>query len=205
MAISGDTFMFLKFFGKKSKKSDLAVIDRAVVSHGVDTGMNYCPTCGDEYRTDIASCAVCDVALVSGIEKLAEMQAAQQAMGERSMDISPEDELVNIRKGPLKDMKALRRLLAAERIPALLAGDAGGCARGCGGPELYLQIKKSDTALAADVLSRDFIRSTALNTYDLSNAQAVFNPLDAETVCPACGCRFSPTVGACPECGLCFE
>ncbi len=197
--------MFLKFFGKKSGKNNQAVIDRAAIFHGIDREMNYCPCCGDEFRADIDTCAVCDIALISGTEKLAGAQAAQQAFGERSMDISPEDELVNIRKGPLKDMKALRKLLAAERIPALLAGDADGCAKGCCGPELYLQIKKSDTVMAADVLSREFIRSTALNTYDLSNAQAVFNPLDAETVCPACGCRFSPTVGACPECGLCFE
>ncbi len=197
--------MFLKFFGKKPERNDLAAIDRAAISHGIDTEMNYCPSCGDEYRADITTCAVCDIALVSGVEKLAGMQAAQQAFGRRSMDISPEDALVNIRKGSIKDMKALRRLLAAERIPALLAGDADGCAKGCCGPELYLQIKESDTAMAVEVLSREFIRSTALNTYDLSNAQAVFNPLDAETICPACGGRFSPTVGACPECGLCFE
>ena len=197
--------MFLKFFAKKPGRNDQGVIDRATIFHGIDTEMNYCPSCGDEYRADIATCAVCDIALVSGAEKLAGMQAAEQAMGERSMDIAAEDELVTVRKGPLKDMKALRKLLAAERIPALLAGDADGCGKGCCGPELYLQIKKSDTALAADVLRREFIRSTALDTYDLSTAQAVFNPLDTETVCPACGCRFSPTVGACPECGLCFE
>lgn len=197
--------MFLKFFGKKTGKNHQSVIDQAAISHGVDIEMNYCPSCDDEYRIDISNCATCNLALISGKEKLARLQAVQQVFGERSMDISPEDELVNIRKGPLKDMKSLQKILASQRIPALLAGDEGGCAKGCCGPELYLQIKKNDLETAAEVLTREFIRTTALDTHDLSNAQAVFNPLDAETVCPACGCRFSPTVGACPECGLCFE
>lgn len=195
--------MFLKFFGKKPGTN--GVIDRVAIAHGIDPEMNYCPSCGDEYRPDIGNCAVCRITLISGIDKLAGMQAAQLAFGQRSMDISHKDELVTVRKGPLKDMKVLRKLLAAERIPALLAGDEDGCGKGCCGPELSLQIKKSDMTVAAEVLSKEFIRSTALDTYDLSNAQAVFNPLEAETLCPACGSRFSPTVGACPECGLCFE
>ena len=197
--------MFLKFFGKKSGKNDQSIVDKVAVLHGIDTELNYCPSCGDEYRIDIRQCAACKIDLISGTEKLAMIEAAQQSFGERSMDISPEDELVNIRKGPLKDMKTLQKVLAGERIPAILAGDEGGCAKGCCGPELYLQIKKKDIDLATEVLTREFIRSTALDMHDLSNAQAVFNPQDAETVCPACGCRFSPTVGACPECGLCFE
>ncbi|HAM58636.1 MAG TPA: hypothetical protein DCQ64_25780 [Candidatus Rokubacteria bacterium] len=120
------------------------------------------------------------------------------------MDISPEDDLVNIRKGSLHDMKQLRRVLAAERIPALIAGDES-CGRGCCGPELLLQIKRVDVDEALKVLAKDFIKSTCLDSYDLSNAQAVFDHQAAETVCPACGCRFSPTVGACPDCGLSFE
>lgn len=197
--------MFLKFFGKKSVKNDRSIIDQAAISHGIDTELNYCPSCGDEYRTDVSYCVACDIALISGTEKLAKIQAAQEAFGERSMDISPDDELVNIRKGPLNEMKALQKILAGERIPAVLAGEEGGCDKGCCGPELYLQIKKNDMHLVSEVLTREFVRSTALDMHDLSNAQAVFNPQDVETVCPACGCRFSPTVGACPECGLCFE
>jgi len=95
--------------------------------------------------------------------------------------------------------------LREERIPAILVGDEDGCGRGCCGPELYLQIKEEDLQPASEVLTREFIESTALDSHDLSNAHAVFDHLAAETVCPACGCRFSPTVGACPECGLCFE
>ena len=167
--------------------------------------MNYCPSCGDEYRADICHCGICKIPLISGSEKLAIILAKQEAQEERSMDILPEDELVNIRKGPLNDMKKLQNLLALERVPAILAGDEGGCAKGCCGPELYLQIKKDDMQMATEVLAKDFVKSTALDSHDLSNAAAVFDQLATETVCPACGCKFSPTVGACPECGLCFD
>jgi hypothetical protein len=144
--------------------------------------------------------------LVSGRVELERIKAKQAALAGRSMEILLTDELVNIRKGPLKDMKTLQKLLAVERVPSILAGEQGGCcAKGCGGPELILQIKKEDIPIATEVLTRDFIKSTALDSHDLMHATAVFDQQAAETVCPACGCRFSPTVGACPECGLCFE
>jgi transposase-like protein len=197
--------MFLKIFGKKSEKNNESQTDRGAIVHGIDHEMNYCPSCKDEYRAGISHCAVCNTPLISGREQLERVREKQQALAERSMEILITDELVNIRKGPLKDMKTLQRLLANERIPAILAGDEGGCAKGCCGPELYLQIKKDDIPVATEVLTREFIKSTALDSHDLMNATAVFDHLATETVCPACGCRFSPTVGACPECGLCFE
>jgi len=197
--------MFLKFFGKKPENNSQSPSNGGGLVHGIDREMNYCPSCGDEYRPDIKHCGACNIPLVSGREKLDMVMASQDALSERSMNISPEDELVSIRKGPLKDMKTLQKVFAVERIPAILAGDEGDCAKGCCGPELYLQIRKEDMQLATEVLAREFIKSTALDSHDLSNADAVFNHLDTETVCPACGCRFSPTVGACPECGLCFE
>jgi len=197
--------MFLKFFGKKPGKNSESQAEQGTIVDGIDIEMNYCPSCNDEYRSDIKSCAACNVQLISGTEKLARVRGEQNTLAERSMEISPEDELVNIRKGPLKDMKTLQKVLAEERVPAILASDEGGCAKGCCGPELYLQIKKEDMPVAMEILSREFIKSTALDSHDLSNAAAVFDHLAAETICPACGCRFSPTVGACPECGLCFE
>ncbi len=197
--------MFLKFFGKKSAKVNTSQIDRATIVYGIDHEMNYCPLCKDEYRTDVSHCSGCNVPLISGMEHLARVREKQQVLAERSMEIAETDELVTIRKGPVTDMKTLQKLLAEERIPAILLGDKGGCGKGCCGPELHLQIKKEDIPLAGDVLTREFIRSTALDSEDLLNAEAVFDHLAAETVCPACGCKFSPTVGACPECGLSFE
>ncbi len=197
--------MFLKFFGKKTGKADQSPADRATKVHGIDYEMNYCPSCKDEYRADVRYCGACNVPLITGREQLERIKAKQRALSERSMEIADTDELVTIRKGSVTDMKTLQKLLAEERIPAILFGEKAGCGKGCCGPELYLQIKKEDIPLADEVLTREFIRSTALDSEDLLNATVVFDHQAAETVCPACGCRFSPTVGACPECGLCFE
>lgn len=197
--------MFLKFFGKKSEKSSESPSHKGRLVRGIDTEMNYCPSCGDEFRADILSCGICNQALMSGRDKLQMVMQKEEAKSTRSMEIFPEDELVNIRKGPVKDIKSLQKLLAQERIPAIIAGDESSCKKGCCGPELFLQIKKEDIPAATKVLARDFMKSTALDSHDLLRADAVFDHLAAETVCPACGCKFSPTVGACPECGLCFE
>lgn len=195
--------MFIKFFGKKTSVDAVAQNDGQLV-HGIDPAMNYCPNCEDEFRGDIVKCPTCDVALMTGEEKLECKIAETKSSSLRSMDISSDDELVSIRKGPLKDVKSLQRILATERIPSILAGDEGTCGKGCCGPEMILQIKREDMEAAEGVLARDFVKSTALNIEDLKHADVIFDERAAETVCPACGCKFSPTVGACPECGLCF-
>lgn len=197
--------MFLKFFRKKSGKNSGGENREPRLVDGIDREMYYCPSCGDEYRPGIASCVTCLVPLISGREKLDRLARERETLGRRSMELSPEDELVSIRKGSLADLKYLRQVLAREQIPALLAGDEANCGRGCCGPEMLLQIKKEDVDAALAVLAKDFVKSTALDSHDLSNAQAVFDHQARETRCPACGCGFSPTVGACPECGLSFE
>ncbi len=197
--------MFLKFFGKKSEKELVSPRNVAKDDFGIDPEMSYCPSCGDEYRAGVSECAACSIILISGREKLEKVKAEKESFEGRSMVISPEDSLVNIRKGPLKDIKYQQKLLAGERVPAIIAGDENSCGKGCCGPEMYLQIKEEDSGRALEILARDFARSTALDSYDLSNAAVVFDQQAKETSCPACGCTFSPTVGACPECGLCFE
>ena len=195
--------MFLKFFGKK-KSSGSSAQDVGQLVNGIDPEMNYCPDCEVEFRSDIRKCPSCNVSLMTGKEKIVQQSAESESFNSRNMQISPDDELVSIRKGPLKDMKVLQKMLEKERIPAILAGDENTCNKGCCGSEMILQIKSTDMDEAAEVLARDFVKSTALNVEDLKHADVVFDEQAAETVCPACGCKFSPTVGACPECGLCF-
>ncbi len=197
--------MFLKFFGKKESKEKSDDSSAGRLAHGVDVEMNYCPRCEDEFRSDIDTCPSCQISLVSGEERLQHVMAHAEQFSGRSMEISADDDLVVARKGLLKDVKALQKILAAERIPSMIAGDENGCGKICCGPEMYLHIKKEDIELASEVLARDFVKSTALNINDLKHADVVFDEHAKETVCPACGCSFSPTVGACPECGLCFS
>ncbi len=196
--------MFLKFFGKNNttKHKSQSVEDN---QHLFDTEMTYCPSCGDEYRADIVDCFSCKIPLISGSEKIALEKERNAHLQDRSMEFLPGDEMVDIRKGGLQDIKYLQKILAAELIPSLVVSDEDNCKKGCCGPEMFLQIRKADTAGAMEVLARDFVKSTSLKSHDLKNAEAVIDLNAAETLCPACGCLFSPTVGACPECGLCFE
>jgi hypothetical protein len=193
--------MFLNFLQKKSG----AAKERRQ-GQAIDKAMNYCPGCGDEFRSDIDSCPVCRLVLRRGQELLAESEAREADWAGRDMNISPEEELVALRQGPLLELKALRRLLAAERVPALLSGDpAGGCRRGCGGPVLSLLVRVVDLPLATRVATADFLRTTAMDDDQLLRASTVIADQAAEMLCPACGGRFPASVGACPDCGLCLD
>jgi hypothetical protein len=169
-----------------------------------DPELKYCPRCDEEYREDFKICASCDVDLISGRDKIAAEETAKAKLTSRSMDIGPDDEVANIRKGPLGEMKQLQVLLAANTIPALVAGEKGSCGKGCCGTEFYLQIKVSDGQDATDVLAREFTRTTALDSHDLSTAYAVFDTGAEASTCPACGTKFSTSQSTCPDCGLCF-
>jgi len=171
----------------------------------IDPDLNYCPQCDEEYREDFKTCAACNISLISGTERLAVAEAAKSKLASRTMDISPDDELVNIRKGPLGDMKQLQALLGSENIPSLVAGEKSNCGKGCCGGDMYLQIKFSDGEDATEVLAREFKRTTALDCHDLSNAHAVFDTGVAKSTCPACGSKFSTSNSTCPDCGLCFS
>jgi hypothetical protein len=169
-----------------------------------DLDLKYCPQCDEEYRVEIISCASCDVELISGSERLAMEEAVKTKLASRSMNISADDELANIRKGPLGEMKHLQGLLASENIPSLVAGEKENCGKGCCGGDLYLQIKMADGEDAMEVLAREFKRTTALDSHDLSNVHAVFDTGVAKSTCPACGFTFSTSESTCPDCGLCF-
>lgn len=197
--------MFLKFLRKKAKAGgDNGSVD-ASRGHAIDPEMYYCESCDAEYRLDMPVCPVCRIPLVSGTERLATLARAEDRHAGRSMELQAGTEMVNIRQGTLSEMKYLREVLAQGSVPGLIGGDVSGCGKGCCGPEMFLQIRKSDVGPALEILAKDFVRSTALDSHDLCNASAVYDPTAAETVCPACGGTFSPSLGACPGCGLCFE
>lgn len=120
--------MWKKLLGLGTKKE--APQDRVAMSLGIDPEMRYCPQCGDEYRPDIECCAGCGVALIGGSEKLAAAQKQHQEFYSRSMEIGADEPRVAIRGGKLRDLKPIQRLLAEQRIPALITGEAAGCQRG---------------------------------------------------------------------------
>ena len=171
----------------------------------IDPELKYCPRCNDEYRAEIVSCAACNVALITGRQKL-EMEAEAEArMNGRLGAITSDDDIVTLHRGSMGDIKHLQSLLADQRIGSLITGDSNSCGKGCCGPSsFYLQVRREDVHEALRVIGEEYERTTALAHHDLGCADAVFDENAAEAVCPACGFRFATTETTCPDCGLCF-
>jgi len=165
----------------------------------IDPECNYCPQCGGEYRPEIHNCADCGVALVGGEAMLAGLK---QGPG-RVAEIGPLEPVVAVHKGPLPQLKALQAYLRGKGLPSRLVKESGaGC--GCRGPEVLLQVREADQAGAMAALAEEYREHTGLADHDTRFAGALYDAGAAEAVCPACGCRFTPDMTECPDCGLCF-
>lgn len=168
--------------------------------------MKCCPECGDEYRPEFNHCAICKIELISAASEKNKHSRTDNKKKNRSLHISPEDELVTLRRGSLVDIKDLQRLLKAESIGSLLVEDRSGGNSGCGNAKTFdLRVKAEYAVDAQQLLADDFKRSTALDSHDFQQeAGAVFDERSTEARCPACGCHFQTSDRTCPECGLCF-
>jgi hypothetical protein len=67
-----------------------------------------------------------------------------------------------------------------------------------------LEVRTEDAERAMFIMMEDYRKSTALDSHGLVTNEAVFDEQASRTVCPACGCIFTPRVRICPECGLSF-
>ncbi len=189
--------MLRKFFQNRGdaagRRADVGQV------RGIDPSMNYCPGCADEFRPRVDYCPLCRLPLRGGEEVLAEAKARETQLAARSMVLIPGEELVLLRQAPILELKGLRQLLAREGIPALLSSDEAGCGRGCGGAGVQLLIREADISRATRILAREFLADE-----ENEATATVLVDQSVETLCPACQCRFPTSVGACPECGLCF-
>ncbi len=173
----------------------------------IDPDLKYCPQCGDEYRADIVQCAVCRVVLVSGRERLREEEERRSVLESRSFEIKEGDELVQVYRGPLADIKALQDVLFGQRIGSLATGDENSCAKkGCAPSMINLHVRRQDAAAALQLLNAAYRKATGMDGHAPAPAHvdAVFDPGQQEATCPACGHCFSTNLTTCPDCGLCF-
>lgn len=174
------------------------------MKYRIEPELKYCPRCRDEYRADIATCATCAVELLTGREVL-DLKARQEPDRRgRSMHIQESDELVDIRKGAVLEIKQIQARLARQNIPSLLVGDSQSCGKGCCGSEVLLRVRKNDVEEVSLIFQKEYVSSTGLLDHDLRHVDAVINPQADQTICPACGHNFSAQGSACPDCGLCF-
>jgi len=168
----------------------------------IDPELKYCLQCQDEYRADIELCGVCGEKLRTGIEVQQLEEERRLQKGDRSGVIEAGDELASIRKGPLADLRHLEKLLQAEDIGTLIAGDESSCRGGCCASSFILYVRVQDVQDAFAVLEKDFIKNTGLAHHDLSHIGAVYDAEQQEAMCPACGFIFQVGSTACPDCGL---
>ena len=170
----------------------------------IDPELKYCPECNDEYRAEIEKCAACGIDLITGLQKIEREEERRKILEGRSTDLSPDDDLVAIRRGPLAEMRHLSDLLNSENIGTLLAGDDKTCGQGCC-PSVYnLLVKREDGMDALHIVEEEHKRVTGLAHHETANGDAVFNPHENEAQCPACGHSFPTTQTECPDCGLSF-
>jgi len=176
----------------------------------VEPDLKYCPQCGDEYRAEIERCAACGIDLITGRQKIEMEEARRKKLASRVSELNPDDDLVRIRRGPLRDMRHFAGLLNNERIGTLLQGDLKTCGKDRFGntlatPTTYdLLVRQDDVMEAMNIIEAEHRRTTALAQHEHHNADAIFNPAAEEACCPACGHCFPTTEKACPDCGLTF-
>ena len=170
----------------------------------IEPNLKYCPNCKDEYRAEIVTCASCDIELLTGLQMREIVDRQQAKRADISMEISPDDELVDVRKGPILQIKELQAVLERKNIPSIAHSEDDGCGKGCCGTNLLLRVRMDDIKDVIAVLEQEHIRSTGLSGHDISQAGTVFNTAAEKAACPACGCIFSTRNSTCPDCGLCF-
>ena len=170
----------------------------------IEPDLKYCPKCNDEYRAEIETCAVCGVDLITGRQKIEMEEARRKKLKNRSVELSPDDDLVFVRRGPLTDMQHLADLLEEEKIGTLIAGDDKSCGQSCCPSVYYLCTRREDAMEALHIIEEDHKRTTGLAYHDDTDDAAVFNPYAGEAKCPACGHAFPTTQTTCPDCGLSF-
>lgn len=190
--------MFKRFFSFASKSAspkDEKILD----------GHRYCPSCGDEYRADIESCAKCKVALITEEEKI-RASAQKKKRTRESMQITENAELTAIQRGSLLEMKEIKRVLEKEMIGSVLVADDANCQQSCCGQKTFtLKVKKEDVEDVGPLLVQKFRQATALHGHEIKeHITGVFDQRATTTCCPACGATFVPKDRTCPECGLCF-
>ena len=176
----------------------------------IDPDLKYCPECNDEYLAEIEECAVCVVELITGQQKIEMEEARQKKLATRTVELSPDDDLVGLRGGPLPEMRHLAELLDEEKIGTALIGDMKTCAKDrfgnstCCPTNYTLFVKREDGQDALHIIDEEHRKTTGLTHHDNANGDTVFNPHASEAQCPACGHAFPTTQTSCPDCGLSF-
>lgn len=111
--------------------------------------------------------------------------------------------LIRLGTLPLEEAKSLQRVLATKGVEAMLDHNAQTCNRGCT-VTVEVLVPEDTVPVVQDTLKEQYQRLTEGLQVDWNLLGQVFDPSQAEAVCPACGTKFSTSKTECPDCGLCF-
>ncbi len=77
------------------------------------------------------------------------------------------------------------------------------CTTGC---KVTVEVwgQEEDQAKLQTHFSQDYLKHVKGHEPVMEHMSAVFDPAMDEVVCQACGAKFKPSVGECPDCGLCY-
>jgi len=160
--------------------------------------MPFCPACRSEYRSDVTSCAHCEVPLVA---ELPEADDAKKA--ERLREAVAKKEAKPIYRAPYSEACQAVEQLHAGGVDAMVVGDPASCGKGGQCSVFFVVVLEEDVKAANQVLEQEW-RKLMDDNAELGQPAPDGVDLDAEgaKTCPACGANFEGTPEECPDCGL---
>ncbi len=101
----------------------------------------------------------------------------------------------------LQEAKEFQKELAGREVDIVLNHDDKTCTRGCA-VTVEVHGREVDMPMIQKVYSE--IYAKLLDGHDINPEQmnAIYDPNQAEALCPACGHRFATGPTECPDCGL---
>ena len=152
----------------------------------------YCPECSAEYVEGVAQCAHCGVSLVRELPE-GEIFSSPERMAESLRGKEVEAIIV----GTYVGLREMQRLLAAERIATVIAGEAQDEIEPGMHARLFLMVEVGQIEATRAFFKRRWEAGLEIEGLMLKSEDAL-----REGACPACGTTVPPDVAECPECGL---
>jgi ribosomal protein L37E len=113
-------------------------------------------------------------------------------------------ELLAIGVMTLAEANKIKGHLAERDVEIFFHHNNQTCASGGCGMQVEVWVKNADIASVREYFAAQYQRNFAGLDINPELLNQVYDPTQAEAICPACGTKFSTQSTACPDCGLVF-
>ncbi|MBI5509173.1 MAG: hypothetical protein HY903_10505 [Deltaproteobacteria bacterium] len=152
----------------------------------------FCPKCRAEFVAGVLRCGNCEVPLLADLPPEDDF-ASPESMARLLKD----RELEAVVVGNYVALSEQQRLLAKERIPSVIAGEAATEIEAGLHARLFLMVEAERLGEIRAFFEKRWARGLAAEGIMLAKDLAAH-----EGTCPACGAAMPADVAECPECGL---